>query len=623
MRLSVVLLAAVALTVPTLVGIVLRLGPDPVRIAAHQPLVQRDADFIGAAACRSCHPDQHASWSATYHSTMTRTPSATSVVGAFDGRTVELFGGRARPFLRDGKAAFELPTAGGTRVAEVALVVGSRRYQQYFEREPRGTGFALVRIPLLWHIEEKRWLHLNGVFLEPDDMDWGRHRSVWNENCILCHNTGPSPRFTNYAQHPAAADRSFASTTAELGIACEACHGPGREHAAAHAAPLARYATHFASAPDPTIVNPRRLDKQRSVDVCGQCHGQRMPRPLEAISAWLQSGPPFRAGNVLAEHVEPITRATRSPRVERADEFELRFWRDGTPRLSAYEYQGVTASACFVRGELTCLSCHAMHVGDPKGQIRPDRIGNAACTSCHTKIAGDVPAHTRHAANSSGSLCLECHMPRIVYGILATHRSHRIEIPDAARDAEAGRPGACTLCHVDRSPLWAARETARAWKRPLVLPKTRPDGAELELPDAMASLLCGDPLQRAMFAAALGRAEIAVAPRDLAAARVHLVTTLCDAYPSIRHLAERSLLALESRLPLGLASGLAHYDPLAPDEARRASAFELFEALAKGGRGVLAAPPAASLVGSDLRPDLPRIIQLLDRQSRQGISIGE
>ena len=38
--------------------------------------------------CRSCHPDQHASWHRTFHRTMTQEASPESVVGAFDGRVV-------------------------------------------------------------------------------------------------------------------------------------------------------------------------------------------------------------------------------------------------------------------------------------------------------------------------------------------------------------------------------------------------------------------------------------------------------------------------------------------------------------------------------------------------------
>jgi predicted CXXCH cytochrome family protein len=557
---------------------------------------------------------------------MTQRPTAEAVAGAFDGQGVEAFGARARPFARDGKFFFELPAGSGTREAEVALAVGSRRYQQYFEREERGSGSAFVRLPLLWHIEQKRWLHLNAVFLEGDDPDWSRHRSTWNENCVFCHNTGPRPGLTNYSTTVAAADRSFTSSAAELGIACEACHGPGERHAERHATPLERYARHLAGEPDATIVNPSRLDKQRSVDLCGQCHGQRLPEPLARIEAWITTGPTFRAGNLLADHARPLSQETTSPRKESPDEFRPRFWKDGTPRLTAYEYQGITASACFLRGPMTCLSCHTMHSGDPRGQLPPALRGDRACTQCHAAIGKDVAAHTKHAPEGSGSRCLECHMPRIVYGILDLHRSHKIEIPDPARDADHGRPDACTLCHLDKSPLWAAREAARLWpdpSRPEKAPSSRPDAASLEIPDAMASLLCGDAVQRVVHARAAGRPDAALAPRDKAALRVHLIATLCDAYPSVRMSAHKSLVALEQELPLGIGKELGRYDFQADQATCRERAHELFEALAARGRGVLRPPEPSLLVRPDLTPDLPALVLLLNRQARQVISIGE
>jgi hypothetical protein len=97
---------------PAAVAFALAFGPDPVRIGASRPLIAREADYQGSDACRACHPDQHESWARTYHRTMTQLPSETSVVGRFDGRPVEFY---------------------GERVAEVALCVGSHRYQQYFE----------------------------------------------------------------------------------------------------------------------------------------------------------------------------------------------------------------------------------------------------------------------------------------------------------------------------------------------------------------------------------------------------------------------------------------------------------------------------------------------------------
>ena len=53
----------------------------------------------------------------------------------------------------------------------------------------------------------------------------------WNSVCIACHATHGKPRFdTPFGSEPVAAQAVDTTTVAELGIACEACHGPGEAH---------------------------------------------------------------------------------------------------------------------------------------------------------------------------------------------------------------------------------------------------------------------------------------------------------------------------------------------------------------------------------------------------------
>ena len=190
-------------------------------------------------------------------------------------------------------------------------------------------------------------------------------------------------------------------------------------------------------------------------------------------------------GDDLALYSAPLWRDT--PLAGRREAFAARFWGDGTPRLTAYEYQGLLQSRCAQRGALTCTSCHGMHEGDPRGQIRARFARRAAsdgmCTGATRRWPRRPPlaAHTHHDPAGEGARCVGCHMPRIVYGVLDVHRSHRIEIPNRrARRHGAGRPDACTLCHVE-----GLRRPARG---PPIAPAA------------------GRPVARAVAADALGRA---------------------------------------------------------------------------------------------------------------------
>jgi predicted CXXCH cytochrome family protein len=604
-----------ALAAPVAVGLALAFGPDPRALAATRPLIERARDYVGSDACRACHLDQHASWKRTFHRTMTQRAERGAVLGDFDGAERAFFGDRATPFERDGRFWMRVPDgAGGAREAEVVLCVGSRRFQQYFELAGEHVGDTYGRLPLVWHVEEQRWGHLNGLFLEPDSDDWSTHASAWNGNCIFCHNTGPEPRLVEPRTTPANAQSSD-SRVAELGIACEACHGPGRAHVELLADPRAR----LAPPEELAIVNPAELPAREASAVCGQCHSQRLPREPEDLWTFLASGPTFRPGAALEAHVTPVTCETLSPDPRQPELFRARFWRDGTARLTAYEYLGLTQSPCFAGGEFSCLACHALHAGDVRGNITEEKRGDGACTQCHDGFA--TRAHHGHDPAGAGGRCLDCHMPRIVYGVLDVHRSHRVESPDVRRDVESGRPNACTLCHAEKSAVWAATEFARIFGLEPAPPRTRPDGAPLEVPELIASLHAGDAVQRAVAARALGGiAE----PERSAFVFPHLVVALGDGYPSVRRLAWRALRGLELRLELGLAQELERYDPLAPLEIRGVAVRDLLAAAANAMRKRgFSDPPEGVLVGHDQGLDLARVKALLELQSGHVISIGE
>jgi len=604
-------------------------GPDPVQVEAEKPLIDRKHDYVGSMQCGICHPDQHESWARTFHSTMTQRPEPGRVAGDFEAGP-QAFLGKFAKLGTDGKRFWmEIPAGPeGPRRAEVALLVGSHRYQQYFERVERKGGFVYRRLPMLWLIQQKLWKHMSEVFLSPDQSDWHSQDAIWNENCIFCHNTGPKPGFVNYKERPRKKDKSFDSEVGELGIACEACHGPGRKHIEAVSNPAKRYEAHLGQLPDLHIVDPTKLPKAEASAICGQCHGQRVPKNQSDVPLWLERGPSFRPGDKLEQHVIPLRADTRLPGDR--ERIDLRFWADGTPRLSAYEYQGMTMSACYLKGELQCGSCHTMHKGSVHGNLTNAMRGNQACVQCHEEIGRDPEAHTHHEPKSSGSQCMECHMPRMVYGILEIHRSHRIEIPDPARNAAKARPDACTLCHLDKSLVWAAEKRNELWGLEGSIPTKRRDKAPIDLADGIASLQAGDALQRVVYAKAFARKDGPIAVEDKGFLRAHLLAMLNDAYPSLRQIARQSLITLEKEEPIGLLDSLEAFDPswtvgsLAEDmERRKRSSLSLMREFSQKAKGHLAAPTAGLLLDPQFRLDLPRVIALLKLQSKHVISIGE
>ncbi|MBK6424874.1 MAG: hypothetical protein IPF82_01365 [Blastocatellia bacterium] len=596
--------AAVGLAVAALASVRSDLA-TPVDVSA--------SSYVQSETCQRCHEENYASWRRTFHRTMTQDASPDAVVGDFANRTFTFEGITSR--MTSSGDVFFMETIGpdGTRGNfRIVRTVGSRRIQQYVTK----IGDRHWRLPIAWSIVDGSWFHLNGGFLHPDGSDFGSHTSVWDANCIFCHNTKAMPGYDFDRQ-------TFASSVEQLGIGCESCHGPGSEHIDRNTNPLRRYALHVSEHSDPTIVNPAKLDKVAQVQVCGHCHGQRMPNPTSRIREFLGVGDPYTAGSDLMAVTSPMWRDSILEGVD----LTARFWRDGTPRLTAYEYQSLLMTADYQKGGLTCISCHSMHGGDPKGMITEEKRGPAACLTCHAEIGNDVAGHTKHLPDSTGSDCYACHMPKIVFGVMQAHPTHRIAKPDPSRAWTYQMPEACTVCHVNRTAVWAALELSRqlGTEAPPL-----PEDPQFATAETVRAAFAGDVVQRAIAAEALG-AERGYTPDPVA--RLWSVPILLivmeDSYPAIRTSANRSLRALVGRAGLaradvgGVLGALPRFEPQADPDSRRAVLARWWQWWAGLEKRGIDAPDSALPLDGRFLPQMDRIQQLRARQDNSVVSIGE
>ncbi len=594
--------------------------------AAHEPATAR---HVGSTACKECHEDRHASWFRTYHRTMTQQATADAVTGQFDGQVLSAFGGTVRPVERDGGYHFEyLDPASGAVLGslEVAKTVGSHRYQQYLTKATDSETY--YRLHYLWHHAEQRWVHMNAAFLGSDAQSFDANVTLWNIGCIHCHNTGGAPQVSNVAELRARAARGepidiqrelrFDTVVAELGISCESCHAKGSDHAERMRSPLARFAARTLDGADPSIVNPKDLPPERSNEVCGACHAGRLPPSPAALDRLMAGGSSFRPGDDLREHFEPLHQGSPVPGNADPHLFSNRFWADGGVRLTAYEYQALEASACatesrapdYANGPLTCIRCHTMHSGDPAGMLPEANRGDAACIRCHQPIAQDLAKHSGHPVDSAGARCMDCHMPKEVYGVMEIHRTHDIRVPDAAHDLSNGRPNACLNCHTGETGDWAAREQARITGKDWALPAERLDGGPIELADGLVALLAS--------------------LTELRERLPWLLAALDDDRPAIRRFAWRSLGKLDAALnkrgtPVGLAPLLATFDYTGEPTSRQLVVRSLraqYAAVAKADWGT-PRPQSGLDPAWQLKPEVRESLELLGRSVEKQIDIGE
>jgi predicted CXXCH cytochrome family protein len=506
------------------------------------------AGYVGSQNCRSCHEDQYASWHRSYHRSMTQIAGTNSIQASF--HDVALTNDGTRFLLTQTSNEFWVriertaPEANGeaspARIdVRIGLVTGSHHMQVFWV--PSGEGNTQIGFPFTWLIPEKRWVPRNSTFIRPPE---AVHRAeIWNIICSRCHATGIEPRVD-------AATRTVSTRAGELGISCEACHGPGERHAKARQAEPDAAALVSAETLRQEIIHPKKIDPLRSSQICGFCHSMKW---IGKSEPWHQKGFHFRPGDDL-EQTTPIIRPSRIESVPGLADFLSRnpellqdfFWPDGMIRVSGREYNGLIESPCYKSAKFSCLSCHSLHESDPNDQLARSRTGNGACTQCHDRFSDEsrLTAHTRHRAGSTGSDCYNCHMPHTTYGVLKAIRSHQISSPRVTDELAASRPNACNLCHLDKTLAWTAERLA-AWHRQ---PAPQLAARSTHVAHALQLALSGDAGQRALIAWHLSW------PPALQSSTTNwippvLAQLLDDPYAAVRCVAERSLRAVSNLTP--------------------------------------------------------------------------
>jgi hypothetical protein len=582
--------------------------------------------YVGSGACQSCHPSEYASWHRSYHRSMTELPSRESMRSPWQDEQLDLDGRSYHLYRRGSQYWVAMPDPDQLSLAarrgsasepiprverQVMMTTGSHHYQGYWVAGRRGN--ELWQLPFVYQFESERFLPRASVFLQPPEDPAVVTR--WNSSCVQCHAVAGEPR------HDLELDR-FATRAAELGIACEACHGPGRKHVSREQNPLTRYRTRSGDV-ETSIVNPARLPAQRASEVCGQCHAYFVPKLPEQ---WWQSGyaANYTPGAALDASRRILELERDEPEAEAlvGDDLRSLFYADGSVRVGGREWNGLEHSACFQRGQgtrqISCSSCHQLHGGTRASQLGEAALGNAACGACHSELAAAPAAHSHHPEGSEGSACVNCHMPFTSYALLGSVRSHRITRPSVPADSEGLAPNACNLCHLDQSLAWTRQWLARWYGDAGSGPPIQADSAQSSDEPALAlQVLTGDAATRVVVAAALGwpPARAASSTRE----RTELLAeALDDPYAAVRFVAYRSL-----RTEPGFAN--FSYDFIAEPRVRRERRERARELAAASWREAQSSPAPSRPLPHDGRGELDRafVERLIAGRDNRPVRIAE
>jgi len=389
----------------------------PSQSSDFESLPSRDA-YAGSASCKECHEKNYERWSHDWHARALASAGPKNVAGDFGGR--HFSGESSEAWMSRKRDAFVMRTRnreGQLADYRVSWVIGGKRMQDSVTVMPDGRWQVL---PVYFHVTGGgAWVDYNEAkqgYVTPDHpFFWTNFQRTANKECLECHATGIDVRYDRAAH-------TWSTELTDSGVACEACHGPGARHAE--------------TKDKRDIVRADHIDKELALSICARCHG-----PHDPLFPLLDAKDQFRPGDRYDDRYQALVITDGT---ERSGEY----FADGRPSSSTFETQALLQSRCYRIGGATCLTCHTAPHAEEHGdtELKPG-ARDASCRTCHAAISAQGMAHTHH----KNATCLDCHMPKVLTGVLDKFADHSIDVPNIRNTIAHGVPNPCGVCHRDRS----------------------------------------------------------------------------------------------------------------------------------------------------------------------------
>jgi hypothetical protein len=319
------------------------------------------AGYVGDAVCQTCHQDKVETFHRTSHYLTSRLPEKDSILGKFTPDANVMKTSNPELFFRmeeKDNGFFQTAVEGAdpfieSRTERFAFVVGSGgKGQTYLFWK----GDDLFQLPVSYWTE-LGWVNSPGY--RDGQANFGRPIIP---RCLECHGT-------YFEQLPPPVNR-YRKTGFIVGISCEKCHGPGRDHAR-------QLTTKPAPGASLAILNAARFPRDRQMDLCAWCHAGH------GVS--LQPSFSYVPGEALDKYL-------RIPEPDPAAPIDVH----------GSQVEMLERSRCFQQSAMTCLTCHNVH------RVQHDANEfSQRCLACHKPGSATFPKQGHQAASN----CIDCHMP--------------------------------------------------------------------------------------------------------------------------------------------------------------------------------------------------------------------
>jgi Cytochrome c554 and c-prime len=337
--------------------------------------------FIGNDKCLSCHEDQR-KYLGTAHHLTSQQATARSIAGNFaPGKNILKTSQRELQYRMEARNdGFFQTGVLGTPPDTISiserfdLVIGSGRKGQtylYWGKEDQ-----LFQLPVSYWTEVASWVNSPGY----GDRSLEFSRPV-GPRCLECHAS-----FFEPVTDSGVANR-YRRSNYILGVSCEKCHGPGKQHADLNAPGAAKPV-------EQAIVNPAKLPRDRQLALCSLCHGGIGVAKAPAFS--------FTVGDSLEDFIR-----LEVPKPDEALD------------VHGNQVALLERSKCFKSSTMTCSTCHNVHV-------RQREVGDfsSACLACHKVESCGLFSKRGRAIVGK---CVDCHLPNQTSNVIfSTHDGVRI-----------------------------------------------------------------------------------------------------------------------------------------------------------------------------------------------------
>jgi predicted CXXCH cytochrome family protein len=396
-----------------------------------------DNSYVGEQVCSSCHQQQSMQWKASHHEMAMQHANKDTVLADFSKTSLTHDGVTSNFFKQaDDYIVNTVGPDGQRHDYKIKYTFGVHPLQQYLIEFPGG---RLQALDIAWDSRTKeqggqRWFRLNPDEHIPagDVLHWTGPNLNWNYMCAECHSTNLNKNYDS-------AKNSYDTTWSEINVSCEACHGAGENHVSwanskDKSAKDKGLVTEFnerkgvswsinAESGLPVRSVPRSSKKE--IETCAVCHSRRSQISENDL-----------AGESFSDAFQP---ALLNDGLYHAD---------GQINDEVYVYGSFLQSKMNKAG-VTCSDCHNPHTAALRAP------GEQVCYQCHKADVYASSSHHHHEQGSTGSSCIECHMPAKTYMEVDPRHDHGFRVPRPDLSVKLNTPNACNNCHSEQTPLWA------------------------------------------------------------------------------------------------------------------------------------------------------------------------